>query len=151
MSNCLQQERDAMPEANSIPTPSNLIQTQKYFLHSTRLSYSPSLSPCGGRGEGGGGNCQGIKCVRIGWTIPGPCACGPDAWRRTGVPTPHSAGWSSPAPRLLAARRCTPQATAAVGSAAPPPGESFEAYHPSSIGVICVMIAWRLRAVKPFL
>ena len=47
-------------------------------------------------------------------------------------------------------RRCTPQATAAAGSAAPPPGESFEAYHPSSIGVIYVMIAWRLWAVKPF-
>jgi hypothetical protein len=36
-------------------------------------------------------------------------------------------------------------------STAPRPGESFEAYHPSSIGVICVMIAWRLRAVKAFL
>ncbi len=33
-----------MPEANSIPVPSNLIQTQKYFLHPTRLSYPPSLS-----------------------------------------------------------------------------------------------------------
>lgn len=30
------------------------------------------------------------------------------------------------------------------------PVESFEAYHTSFIGVICVMIAWRLWAVKPF-
>jgi hypothetical protein len=64
--------------------------------------------------------------------------------------TPHSAGWSSPVPRLPAARRCTPQATAAAGSAAPRPGEAFEAYHPSLIGVICVMIVSKLWAVKPF-
>ena len=43
-----------MPEANSIPVPSNLIQTQKYFLHSARLANTLSLSPCGGRGEGEG-------------------------------------------------------------------------------------------------
>ena len=48
-----------MPEANSIPIPSNLIQTQKYFLHPTRLSYPPSLSPCGGRGEGEGAIVKG--------------------------------------------------------------------------------------------
>ena len=48
-----------MPEANSIPIPSNLIQTQKYFLRSTRLSYPPSLSPCGGRGEGEGAIVKG--------------------------------------------------------------------------------------------
>jgi hypothetical protein len=52
-------------------------------------------------------------------------------------------------PGCLAKNRCT-QATAAAGSATPRPGESFEAYHPSSIGVICVMIAGRLWAVKPF-
>ncbi len=43
----------------------------------------------------------------------------------------------------------TDHATAAAGSAAPRPGESFEAYHPPSIGVICVMITLRLWAVKP--
>jgi hypothetical protein len=81
---------------------------------------------------------------------PGLCAFGPDALRRTGVPTRRSAGWSSPGPRLPAGSRCTLLATAAGDSAAPRPGESFEAYHPSSIGVICVMIPWRLLAVKPF-
>ena len=61
MSNCLQEGRDAMPEANSIPIPSNLIQTQKYFLHSTRLFYSSPLSPCGGRGEGEGAIVKGLN------------------------------------------------------------------------------------------
>jgi integrase len=48
-----------MPEANSAPTPSNLIQTQKYCLHSTRLPNTPSLSPRGGRGEGEGAIVKG--------------------------------------------------------------------------------------------
>lgn len=40
--------------------------------------------------------------------------------------------------------------TAAAGSVARRPGESFEAYHASSIGVICLMIAWKLWGVKRF-
>ena len=50
-----------MPKANSIPIPSNQIQTPKYFLHSTRLPNTPSLSPCGGRGEGEGGIVKGLN------------------------------------------------------------------------------------------
>jgi hypothetical protein len=52
-----------MPKANSIPVPSNLIQTQEYFLHSTRLSCPPSLSPCGGRGEGEGAIVKGSNAL----------------------------------------------------------------------------------------
>ncbi len=60
-----------MPEANSIPVPSNLIQTQKYFLHSTRLPNTPSLSPCGGRGEGEGAIVKGLNALVLVGRYPG--------------------------------------------------------------------------------
>jgi len=58
-----------MPEANSIPVPSNLIQTQKYFLHSTQLPNTPSLSPCGGRGEGEGAIVKALNAFVISLTV----------------------------------------------------------------------------------
>jgi hypothetical protein len=54
-----------MPKANPIPVPSNLIQTQKYFSHSTRLSNPPSLSPCGGRGMGEGAIVKGSNAMKM--------------------------------------------------------------------------------------
>jgi hypothetical protein len=54
-----------MPKANSIPVPSHLIQTQKYPLHSTRLSYPASPSPCGGRGENGGAILKGSNALKM--------------------------------------------------------------------------------------
>ena len=60
-----------MPEANSIPAPSNLIQTQEYFLHSIRLPNTPSLSPCGGRGEGGGAIGKGLNSFVLAGRSPG--------------------------------------------------------------------------------
>jgi hypothetical protein len=62
-----------------------------------------------------------------GWSGQGPCARGPDALQRTGVPRPHSVGWFSPVPRLSAVRQCIPRASAAGDLAAPHPDESFEA------------------------
>jgi hypothetical protein len=52
-----------MAKANSIPVCSNLIQTQRYFLHPTRLSYPPFLSPCGGRGVGEGAIVKGSNAL----------------------------------------------------------------------------------------
>jgi hypothetical protein len=60
-----------MPEANSIPAPSNRIQTQEYFLHSMRLPNTPSLSPCGGRGEGEGAIGKGLNSFVLAGRSPG--------------------------------------------------------------------------------
>jgi len=60
-----------MPEANSIPAASNPIQTQEYFLHSIRLPNTPSLSPCGGRGEGEGAIGKGLNSFVLAGRSPG--------------------------------------------------------------------------------
>jgi hypothetical protein len=83
-------------------------------------------------------------------SVLGPCACVPDAARNTFAPTPCSTGWSAPVPRPPAARRCSPLATAAAGSAAPPPVESFEAYHPSHSRMLCITSLWNILVVQPF-
>jgi len=76
-----------MPEANAIPVPSNLIQTQKYYFHFTRIPFIPSLSPRGGRGEGEGAFIKGFNAFLLVALYP------------------HHAPGATPKPKLLGCLR----------------------------------------------
>jgi hypothetical protein len=61
-----------MPGANSVPIPSHLRQTQKYFPRTNRLPLTPFLSPCSGRGEGEGAIVKGLNAFALVGRYPDP-------------------------------------------------------------------------------
>ena len=65
------------------------------------------------------------------------------------MPPKYQLSRVDPNPRAEAPQ-CSPRATATAGPAAPlsPPVESFDAYHPSSIHLLCVTVLPEIRLVK---